>query len=44
MWDTAHGIVSANANDPDASGFIVNQNTTTNINVNNDKYIFLTIA
>ena len=30
--------------DPDASGFIVNQNTATNINVNRGQYIFLAIA
>jgi len=30
--------------DPDASGFIVNQNTATNINVNGGQYIFLAIA
>ena len=30
--------------DPEASGFIVNQNTTTNINVNGGQYIFLAIA
>lgn len=30
--------------DPDASGFIVNQNTATNINVNGGQYIFFAIA
>ena len=30
--------------DPDASGFIVNQNTATNINVNSGQYIFLAIT
>lgn len=30
--------------DPEASGFIVNQNTATNINVNGGQYIFLAIA
>ena len=30
--------------DPDASGFIVNQNTATNINVSGGQYIFLAIA
>ena len=30
--------------DPDASGFIVNQNTATDINVNGGQYIFLAIA
>jgi hypothetical protein len=30
--------------DPDASGIIVNQNGTTNINVNSARYLFLAIA
>ena len=30
--------------DPDASGFIVNQNTATNVNVNGGQYIFLAIS
>jgi hypothetical protein len=30
--------------DPDSSGFVVNQNATTNLNINAATYIFLAIA
>ena len=41
---TAAEVTTDDSVDPDASGFIVNQNTATNINVNGGKYIFLAIA
>lgn len=41
---TAAEVTTDDSVDPDASGFIVNQNTATNINVNGGSYIFLAIA
>ena len=41
---TATEVTTDDSVDPDASGFIVNQNTATNINVNGGQYIFLAIA
>lgn len=41
---TAVEVTTDDSVDPDASGFIINQNTTTNINVNGGQYIFLAIA
>lgn len=41
---TAVEVTTDDSVDPDASGFIVNQNTATNINVNGGQYIFLAIA
>lgn len=41
---TAAEVTTDDSVDPEASGFIVNQNTATNINVNGGKYIFLAIA
>ncbi len=41
---TAAEVTADDSVDPDAAGFIVNQNTATNINVNGASYIFLTIA
>lgn len=41
---TAAEVTTDDSVDPDASGFIVNQNTATNINVNGGQYIFLAIA
>lgn len=41
---TATEVTTDDSVDPEASGFIVNQNTATNINVNGGQYIFLAIA
>lgn len=41
---TAAEVTTDDSVDPDASGFIVNQNTATSINVNGGQYIFLAIA
>ena len=41
---TAAEVTTDDSIDPEASGFIVNQNTATNINVLNGTYIFLAIA
>ena len=41
---TAAEVTTDDSVDPDISGFIVNQNTATNINVNGGSYIFLAIA
>lgn len=41
---TAAEVTTDDSVDPEASGFIVNQNTATNINVNGGKYIFLAIS
>lgn len=41
---TAAEVTTDDSVDPEASGFIVNQNTATNINVLNGTYIFLAIA
>lgn len=41
---TAAEVTTDDSIDPEASGFIVNQNTATNINVNAGTYIFLAIA
>lgn len=41
---TAAEVTTDDSVDPEASGFIVNQNTATNINVNGGQYIFLSIA
>ena len=41
---TAAEVTTDDSVDPDASGFIVNQNTATNINVSGGSYIFLAIA
>ena len=41
---TAAEVTTDDSADPDASGFIVNQNTATNINVSGGQYIFLAIA
>lgn len=41
---TAAEVTSNDSIDPDNNGFIVNQNATTNINVNGATYIFLAIA
>jgi hypothetical protein len=41
---TAAEVTTDDSIDPDNSGFIVNQNTTTNINVSTATYIFLAIA
>ena len=41
---TAAEVTTDDSVDPDASGFIVNQGTATNINVNGGSYIFLAIA
>ncbi len=41
---TAAEVTGNDSLDPDNSGFIVNQNSTTNINVNGGEYIYLAIA
>jgi hypothetical protein len=41
---TAAEVTSNDSIDPDNSGFIVNQNTTTNINVSSATYLYLAIA
>ena len=41
---TAAEVTTDDSVDPDASGFIVNQNTATNINVSGGTYIFLAIS
>lgn len=41
---TAAEVTTDDSVDPDTSGFIVNQNTATNINVSGSTYIFLAIA
>lgn len=41
---TADEVTTDDSIDPDSSGFIVNQNTATNININGETYIFLAIA
>ena len=41
---TAAEVTTDDSVDPDASGFIINQNTTTNINASGGQYIFLAIA
>lgn len=41
---TAAQVTTDDSVDPDVTGFIVNQNTATNINVNTANYIFLAIA
>jgi hypothetical protein len=41
---TAAEVTTDDSIDPDGSGFIVNQNTATNINVLNGSYIFLAMA
>ena len=41
---TAAEVTTDDSVDPEASGFIVNQNTATNINVMGGQYIFLAIA
>lgn len=41
---TAAEVTTDDSVDPDVSGFIVNQNTATNINVSGGSYIFLAIA
>jgi hypothetical protein len=41
---TAAEVTTDDSIDPDATGFIVNQSTATNINVNGGTYIFLAIA
>lgn len=41
---TAAEVTTDDSVDPDASGFIVNQSTATNINVSGASYIFLSIA
>jgi hypothetical protein len=41
---TAAEVITNDSVDPDATGFIVNQNSATNINVNGASYIFLSIA
>ena len=41
---TAAEVTTDDSVDPEASGFIVNQNTATNINVTGGQYIFLAIA
>lgn len=41
---TAAEVATDDSVDPEASGFIVNQNTATNINVSGGQYIFLAIA
>ena len=41
---SAAEVTTDDSVDPEASGFIVNQNTATNINVNGGQYIFLAIA
>ena len=41
---TATEVTTDDSVDPEVSGFIVNQNTATNINVNGGQYIFLAIA
>lgn len=41
---TAAEVTTDDSIDPEASGFIVNQNTATNINVLNGTYIFLAIS
>lgn len=41
---TATEVTTDDSVDPDASGFIVNQNTATKINVSGGQYIFLAIA
>jgi len=41
---TAAEVTTDDSVDPDASGFIVNQNSATNINVSGGQYIFLAIA
>jgi len=42
--DTAAEITTDDSVDTDSSGFIVNQNTATNINVNNASYLFFAVA
>ena len=41
---TAAEVTTADSIDPESTGFIVNQNTATNINVTSATYIFLAIA
>jgi hypothetical protein len=41
---TAAEVTGTDCIDPDNSGFIVNQETTNNLNVNGASYIFLSIA
>lgn len=41
---TAAEVTTNDSVDPEPSGFIVNQNAATNINVNSGSYIFLAIA
>ena len=41
---TAAEVTNDDSVDPDATGFIVNQNTATNINVSGASYIFLSVA
>ncbi len=41
---TAPEVTGNDSLDPDNSGFIVNQNSTTNINVNGGEYIYFAIA
>jgi hypothetical protein len=41
---TAAEVTGTDCIDPDSSGFIVNQETTNNLNVNGASYIFLSIA
>ena len=41
---TAAEVTTDDSNDPDTSGFIVNQNTATNINVLSATYIYLSFA
>lgn len=42
--DSGTEVTTADSLDPSSAGFIVNQNATTNINVNGGFYIFLAIA
>lgn len=41
---TAAEVTTNDSIDPDSSGFVVNQNATTNINVNTATYLYLAIA
>lgn len=41
---TVAEVTTDDSVDPDASGFVVNQNATTNININAASYIYLAIA
>ena len=41
---TAAEVTTDDSVDPDSTGFIVNQNTATNINVTGATYIYLAIA